>query len=239
MPHRTLSMGEAADYLHLQRQDLETLVKRDGIPHEKQGERIVFRKQQIDVWASQRILGLSGNHLYEYHRKSSARHHDLSPGHALMPEFITPDRIAPALSSKTKPSILRDMMALAERTELVCDPMDLLQSLQEREHLCSTALSNGVALLHPRHHEPHVFLDSFIVLGRVTQPIHAGSEDGTPTSLFFLVCCQDDRIHLHTLARLCTMIQSTTMLDELRAAEGAPVMLEAILKAEVDVIRRL
>lgn len=239
MPYRTLTVDEAAEYLHLPVRDLEVLVKRDEIPHEKQGERIVFRKRQIDAWASQRILGLSGNRLQEYHRKSTARHHDLSPEHALMPEFLTPARIAPDLASRTKPSVLRDMVALAERTELVCDPNDLLLSLQEREHLCSTALGSGVALLHPRHHEPYMFLDSFVVLGRVTQPVHAGAEDGTPTDLFFLVCCQDDRTHLHTLARLCTMIQNTTMLAGLRAAADSAEMLEAILKAEADVIRRL
>ncbi len=239
MPYRTLTLREVAEHLHLSKEDVQRLVKQGEIPCERQGNRIIFRKQEIDAWASQRILGLSGVRLQDYHRVSTARHHDLSPGHAIVAELITADRIAPALPSRTKPSVLRDMVSLAERTQLVCDALDLFRSLQEREHLCSTALSSGVALLHPRHHEPYMFLDSFIALGRCIQPVHAGAEDGTPTDLFFLICCQDDRTHLHTLARLCTMIQSTDLLDALRTAPDAPSMLCAILHAEEEVIRRL
>lgn len=239
MPHRFKTLQETAGYLHLSQRDLETLVKRGEIPHAMQGDRIVFQKRQIDLWASQRILGLSGSQLHEYHKTSSARHHDLSPGHALMPEFITPERIAPNLDSRTKPSVMRDIASLAEKTELVCDPDDLMRSLSEREELCPTALDGGIAILHPRHHEPYMFVDSFIILGRTTQAIHAGAPDGKPTDLFFLVCCQDDKTHLHTLARICTMAHSTSLLNELRAAADAQTMHEAIVRSETEVISHL
>lgn len=236
MPHRFLSMDETAAYLHLAKHDLEILIKRSEIPFDRQGTRIIFQKRQIDAWASQRILGMRGKRLAEYHKTSSFRHHDLSPNHALMPEFITPDRIAPCLPSRTKPSALRDMIAMAEKTELLYDPVDLLTALREREEMCSTALDGGMALLHPRHHEPYMFMDSFIVLGRTTQPIPAGAPDGKPTDIFFLVCCQDDRTHLHTLARLCSMALSTGMLAALRSAGSAEEMYEAIIRAEQEAI---
>jgi nitrogen PTS system EIIA component len=236
MPHRFLNMNETAAYLHLERRDLEALVKRSEIPFERQGDRILFQKRQIDAWASQRILGMSGKRLAEYHRTSSLKHHNLSPKHALMPELLTPARINPGMPSKTKPSVVRDMVAMAEKTELLYNPADLITALKEREEMCSTAIDGGMALLHPRHHEPYMFMDSFVVLGRTTQPIPAGAPDGKPTDIFFLVCCQDDRTHLHTLARLCSMALSTAMLANLRSAHGAKAMHEVIMRSEEEAI---
>ena len=71
MPYRTFGIDEVARYLHLSRADLDRLVKDQDIPFERHGERLVFRKVEIDAWASQRILGLEGRRLAEYHQKSS------------------------------------------------------------------------------------------------------------------------------------------------------------------------
>ena len=69
MPHRTLSLKEAAEYLHLPVADVEQLVRQDEIPFEKNGQRVVFRKIDLDAWASRRILGLSDNKLTDYHKE--------------------------------------------------------------------------------------------------------------------------------------------------------------------------
>ena len=56
------------------------------------------------------------------------------------------------------------MVALAEGTGRVLHPRELLQSVEERESLCSTALPGGLALLHSRHHTEYSFDGSFVVL---------------------------------------------------------------------------
>jgi len=236
MPHRSMNSSEAAAYLHLSPADVAMLVKRDEIPHAQQGGRVVFRRAELEAWASQRILGLSTARLSEYHSKSSSAARSLSPGDELMTQLLTVDRIAPALSSRTKSSAIHDMVALAETTDLVSDPRELLQTLEDREKLCSTALPGGFALLHPRQHDPYMFAESFAVLGKTVQPIHFGAEDGRPTDLFFLICCQNDRLHLHTLARLCTMAQRTSLLDDVREAGSSAEMLDALIDSERQVI---
>ena len=132
------------------------------------------------------------------------------------------------------------MVALAERTGLLTTTAaELLAALQEREALCPTALPGGLALLHPRNHDPYMFSDSFLVFGRTTHPMPFGALDGMGTDLFFLVCCQDDRIHLHVLARLFMMCSQTPLLPNLRSATDRDDMLAAILAAEAEVIRQL
>ena len=157
MPYRTFGIDEVARYLHLSRADLDRLVKDQDIPFERHGDRLVFRKVEIDAWASQRILGLEGRRLAEYHQKSSRGTQEILTHEAIMPEMIQPEFIAPALTAKTKASVLRQMAALAEKTGRVCDPPALLQGLEAREALCSTGIPGGLALLHSRNPESYLF----------------------------------------------------------------------------------
>jgi PTS system nitrogen regulatory IIA component len=237
MPHRRLNLDEAAEYLHVTAPDLERLVRDGEVPCERHGPRVIFVRNELDAWASQRILGLSPRRLEKYHKASTARAHDLSVHHAIIGELGHPEAIEPALESRTKPAVLRDMVAVGRRTGLIYDPEALLHTLQERELLCSTGLPEGMALLHPRHHEPHMFADSFIAIGRTVQGIQFGSPDGGPTDLFFLVCCQDDRIHLHVLARLCMICLQKGLVSTMRKAPDANAMYSGLLLAEQDVIR--
>ena len=233
MPHRLLNTEAVAEYLHLAAADVERLVKDKEIPFEKRGARIVFRKSEIDMWASQRILGLAGGRLAEYHQQSTRGTREILSQETLLTEMIEPGFIDPAMTSKTRASALRDLVALADRTGRVCDAPALLASLEAREALCSTALPEGFALPHPRIPEVYLFESSFVVVGRPVQEIHFGAPDGHPTHLFFLLCCQDDRIHLHTLARICLMAQNTQMLNQLRQAPDAVAMRECILTTPV------
>ena len=236
MPFRLLDLEEVANYLHLTPADIEQRVKNREIPFEKRGDRIVFRKAEIDAWASQRILGLPGQRLADYHQETTRFTRKILPQAAILPEMLQSGAIASAMPSKTKASLLRDLVALAEKTGHLSSPEELLASLEAREGLCSTALPGGLALPHPRFHEPYLFESSFIVVGRPVQEIHFGAPDGQPTHLFFLICCQDDRLHLHTLARLCLIVQKTKLLDRLREAPDAETMRNSLIAAEQEIL---
>ena len=236
MPFRLLDLDGVANYLHLTPADIEQRVKNHEIPFEKRGDRIVFRKRDIDAWASQRILGLPGQRLADYHQQSTRHTRKILPHETILPDMLQAGAVASAMTSKTKASVLRDLVALAEKTGNLGDPKALLASLEAREELCSSAVPGGFALPHPRSHEPYLFETSFLVVGRPVQEIHFGAPDGQPTHLFFLICCQNDQLHLHTLARLCLIAQKTGLLDQLRAAPDAEAMRQAIIAAEQEIL---
>lgn len=240
VPHRIFNLYEVADYLRLTRGDVERLVRDNEIPFQRRGEKLVFMRNDIDEWASKRIIGSKKGEVEERERPSSrAKSHNLDKQHAIIPELLRVDVINPALKSKTKSSVITDMVALADKTGLLLQKTELIKSLKEREQMCSTALAGGIALLHPRTHQPYMFEDSFLVLGRTVQPIPFGSPDGMTTDLFFLVCCQEDKIHLHVLARLCVLCYQTTMLLDLREAESAEEMYNLLIRAEQEIIKDL
>jgi excisionase family DNA binding protein len=232
MPYRALDLSAAAEYLHLTRGEVEQLVKTTDIPHARRGGRIVFLRGDLDAWASRRILGLPPKHLADYHRKSTRDTHAIFAEDLLIPALLRPDFINVAMTSRTKKSVIRDLVACADKTGRVLDPAELLASVEAREQICSTALPGGLALLHCRNYQPYRFEGSLIVLGRTVQEIHFGSPDGLPTRLFFLICCQDEHLHLHTLARLCLIAQKTDVIDRLLTAPDAASAYSALLDAE-------
>lgn len=236
MPYQTFGLDEVARYLHLGRAEVEQLVKNQEIPFEKHGNRLVFRKGEIDDWASKRILGLEGKRLTQYHQKSSQATQEIAKDQAFLPEQLQPDFIDPALPAKTKASVLREMARLAGKTGRIYDPEALLEELIAREAICSTGVPGGLALLHPRHPDPYLVETPFIALGRTVQEIPFGAPDGQPTDLFFLIGCPDDRMHLHMLARLCLMAQKTEVLAELRQTSSAEAMHEVMIRSEWAVL---
>ena len=237
MPHRMLATKEGAEYLHMPPADIEKLVRQKEIPFECKGRQVMFRKIDLDAWASRRILNLTDKSLKIYHKTTSAKT-DLiiARGRIIVSELARVNIIKTDLASRTKPSLLRDMVALAGKSGLLLDPKELLQSLELRESLCSTALPDGLALLHPRHHDPYMFEDSFIAFGRTVRAIPFAAPDGGETDLFFLICCQNDRLHLHVLARLCLMCRQKNFLAELRAAASPPEIHACLRRREQEAV---
>lgn len=239
MPFTMFNLHEVADYLRLPEDAIEELARRGEMPCERQGGRLMFRRMDVDAWASRRLLGLPDERLADYHKRLSAAEaeRDLNASKGIMAGLLGADRVALGLTSRGKAGIIDEMVRVADATGLVCDADDLKNSLVEREKLCSTALPGGFALLHPRNHEPYMFADSFLAVGRTVGRIFFGAPDGEATDVFFLICCQDDRLHLHVLARLCMMCHHTDMLEAIRAAETPAEVVEAMTAAEGSVLK--
>ena len=145
MPFRVFNLAEAAEYLQLEEKRVEELARLGEIPCEHQGGRLIFRHNAVDEWASRRLLEANGEKLADFHRRSTAKYHDLSDEAAIVPALMKPEWIRPQLTCRSKSSVLREMVELADATGLLCYRDELLESLVEREKLCSTALSTTVA----------------------------------------------------------------------------------------------
>ena len=239
MPHQTMNSAQVARYLHVDPMQISRWVRQGEIPYEQGIANPVFRREEIDAWASQRIMGMREKPLTTYHRETSqqAEREDEGPFHVCA--MLTPERTIFDLQSRTKSSVLHDLVDAAEQEEILYDPRDLLRSLEEREALCSTGLAGGVAIVHPRHHDPYIASESFMLLARTAQPICFGAPDGQPTDIFFLLVATDDRHHLQALARLCMMMLDTELLDNLRAAESAGELYRYTLQAEKQVLETM
>ena len=240
MSFEVFNLKEVSAYLRVPEDAIEDLARRGEMPCGRQGGRLSFRRDEVDAWASRRLLGMPEKRLEDFHARWNAPGggEESSGGRRIMGGLLEngEGRVALGLTSRGKAGLIGDMVKLADGTGLVCDAGDLLVSLTEREKLCSTAMAGGFALLHPRNHEPYMFAESFLAVGRTVGRIYFGAEDGSATDVFFLICCQDDRSHLHVLARLCMMCHHTAVLDEIRAAESPAEVVERMVAAEAAVV---
>lgn len=239
MSHQLLSLQEAARHIRVTERELFHLVQREEIPYIRQGENIVFEHRELDDWAQRRILGLPTRALTEHHKLEVAGRTRQSADDALIEQLFHLDGIKPALASRTKPAVIRDMVQLAVATGLLYDDAAFLREVEAREEVASTAIGGGAAFLHARYHDPYVAAESFVVLGKSIQDIYFGAQDGAQTDIFFLICCTDDSLHLHTLARLCMLAHGTMLLPDLRAATTAQEMYNTLLLAERDLLKKL
>jgi len=239
MPHRMLSLQQAARHIRIPERELFHLVQREEIPYLRRGDEIVFEHRLLDDWAQRRIMGLPSTSLAAHHREGIADRARQASDDILVERLFRPEWIDPALASRTKPGVIRDMVALAVSTGLLYDDAALQREIEERESASSTAIGGGAAFLHARYHDPYHASDSFVVLGKTVQHIFFGAQDGEQTDLFFLICCTDDALHLHTLARLCMLAHGTLLLSDLRAASSGEEMYQTLCRAERDLLKAL
>ncbi len=232
MPQRMMNSEQVARYLHVDAMQISRWVRQGEIPFEQDASHPVFRHRDIDAWASQRILGMREKPLASYHRDTARRSRQADEEPFAVGRLLTPERTVFALRSRTKAAVLRDLAAVAEREEILYDPADLVRSLEAREALCPTGLAGGVAIVHPRNHDPYIASESFLILARAAHPVCFGAPDGKPTDIFFLLVATDDRHHLQALARLCLMMLKTRLLADLRAAESAAELYRLTVQAE-------
>lgn len=236
MPHETLNVLQVAGYLHLSVDEVVKLASRGHLPARKVKGVFQFTKSDIDHYVESRMHDLPHQRLEEIELGVS-RHHGFDAKLFRLAEMIPPRGISVDLPARTRDSAIRCLVDLADAAELVYDHAAVVDEIRRREELCSTAMLPQVALPHPRHPLPYDIAESFVVVGRTAGGIPFGAPDGTLTRLFFLICCKDDRTHLHVLARISRMLDQAT-IAELLSTEDAAAARKALGRRESAVVER-
>lgn len=137
----------------------------------------------------------------------------------LISNALSPSTILLHLRGCTREEVLREMVRCfpCARDEL---REQLFAAILAREALCSTAIDGGIAIPHSRQAIPGIVERPVIVLGRHLQGVDFGAPDKLPTRLFFLLCADGIKRHLQMLARLSRLLRSSSLREELLAAES-------------------
>jgi len=238
MPHEQMNDRQVAAYAHLDHREVLKLASRGRIPCRKVAGEFVFLKSDVDHWLETHMHTLDRVRLAGIER-GVKEHHGHDDEAVLVSSLIPPGGLAVPLLAKSRERVLRALVDLAEQAGLVYAKDELLREIRHREELCTTAVSPQLALPHPRHPVPYDIASSFVVAGVTSTGVPYGCPNGSKTRLFFLICCKDDRTHLHVLARLAQMLHDQAHVDELIAVES-PAEFDVILRRlEHDVVEGL
>lgn len=214
MSHEDFDLASLAVYLHVTPQQVEKLASRGKVPGRKVQGKWVFSFAEIHHWMEERMGLLEDNELLRVEASLNESTHE-SP----LAQMLSSESIAIPLLAKTKRSVIEEMVGLAEKTGMLWDSDRMQEAIHAREELQSTAMPNGVALMHPRRPLANILGEPVMSLGVSNQGIPFGGRRGL-THVFFLICSTDDRGHLHTLARLTRLFQDDDFVPKLREAVG-------------------
>ena len=231
MPYQDFNVEGLARYLHLAPQQVVKLADRGKLPGRKVGGQWRFAKPDIHHWLERRI-GLSDElELIEVEavlRRSEPPEQQSDPRVA---DMLPLEAIAVPLPSRTRNSVINSMVELAADTGWLWDAKEMARAVKAREDMHTTALGNGVALLHPRRPMPKILAQPLLALGLTGSGIPFGGES-TLSDVFFLICSVEDRGHLRTLARLSRILTAAGFFDALRRAENAEEARRVIVETE-------
>jgi PTS system nitrogen regulatory IIA component len=214
---------------------VERMAQRGEIPCQKIGGQFRFNRAQITEWLQQQMGGMSHDHLAQVDA-GMTQQRQTPQDEAIITPMLKREAITASLNSRTKDSTLRELVSLAAATGRVYDERALLEAVQQREELCSTAMEGGIAIPHPRRPLPEAIAEPILVVARTRGGIAFGAPDGRLTTLFFLTASQDDRHHLHNLARLCRMLHDEDFVARLEEAETPAEIIDLMTDRESEVL---
>ncbi len=238
MPYQNMTLDDFAKHVGLDARDVRKMAERDKLPAQKVAGKWRFNRAKVTEWLQQEMLSLDIDEpRLRAIEKAMSEAGTRDVNQHLVTAMMSLDGIELALAAKTKSSVLLELVTLADRTGLLWDQPGLLTALQAREGLCSTALPKGIAIPHPRQPMPYVSSEPFICLARVGKGIGFGSPYGDLTDIYFLICCHDDRQHLHVLARIVRMLDDKT-IQAIREVETREAALALLIEREEVVAKQ-
>ena len=225
-----MDLEQLAVYLRRDVREVSKLASRGHLPGKKVGGEWRFAAQEINYWIETQMHVFSEAELAALERGRTAT---CVASDMLVCSMLSENTISMQLPASTRPSVLKELVNLAEQSWQIYDSDALLTAIKQREDVGTTALDSGVAIPHP--HRPlsaKAQGESVIAIARTSRGIPFGAPNGGLTDLFFLVSCRDSLTHLRVLARLSRLMLRPGFLDSMREAETIQDTLQLLEKAE-------
>lgn len=235
MPNSTLDFSQLVKYLHLPEPKVKKLVDRGEIPGRKIKGEWQFSMPEVNHWLEHRIGVSADGELADIEDKFLRAAPSDAQETVEIAKYLPLEAIAVPFLAKTKESAIRSMTQLAVETGLLWDGEKMADALRKREELHSTALDNGIAVLHPRRPMSNILGETFLALGIAPRGIPFGGGFGNLTDIFFLLCSMDDQIHLRILARLSRILTAPNFLATLRGLETPAEVRRLIADTEASI----
>ena len=224
------TVEELASYLHWTPMQVVKLASREKLPGRKVAGQWRFNEVEIHHWIEDEIGRADDEALVRVEaileRAETRETGRAEPIH--LEKLIPVECVLVGTRSRSKRSIVTEICEHCADAGWIWDPEQMSDAILAREELHTTALENGVALLHPRRPLPSILADRFVTLAISTTGIPFGGPRGALTDIFFLLGSTDDGIHLRVLARLSRLFALPGFLTQLRQVESEGQALDLI-----------
>lgn len=230
MTHEDYDVAGLADFLRLDREEVQRLAERGRIPARRVAGQWRFNRAEVNSWVEDLIGSSDAAELAHLAHLLSPPPESQTSQPLAMSDLLPLAAVEVPLAARTRDSVIRGVVEVASRTGWLWDPDRMMDAVRQREDLHPTATDLGAALMHPRRPLPHLLERPFIVLCRTDSGVPFGNARGVMTDTFFLLCSVQDRGHLQTLAQLSRILNSAGFMDELRAASSSAEARDVVIR---------
>ena len=206
MKKEMLTVNEVAKFLKVSPNIIQEMINDNVFVASKSGNTLKVNKNEIDEWLAK--LNESEENMLAL-KRTVCRFQDY---------FIT-ENIVMNFEADNKYEAIAKMSIHAKDLKIVRDHRWLYEVVVAREELVSTAVGQGVALLHPRHHHPAKIKRPSILFGRCEEGVEFDAPDDKPVKVFFMLLLHNDKQHLFSLSYISKFILKDGNLNKLLDAE--------------------
>ena len=217
---------QLAEYLQLSPRTVYRMLERNELPGVRVGSQWRFRKSEVDGWLDRRLQRLDTAQLGEL----SADREGAVP--QTLSELLAPRNVIFGVPAGEPDPVVRAFVQRLSFPESLDQDL-LIHRILEREAMCSTALPDGVALLHtPRIRQRVLAAHDFLAVGRLDALMPFGALDGSLTDTLVLVLARSERTHLLLLAKMARLFREPGFVPKLRSASTAAEIVQLIQQSE-------
>jgi len=219
-----MTVAEVSQFLKIGERTILKMVHCEEIPAVRIGNQWRFMRAAIDDWLNSK-LPLSSRD--ELSRLIEVNDSSVPLSRLIIPQYtnlaIQPGPVKDVLDQLTRPFLdAGDIDTDAHRR--------LVEELCYRENILSTAVNDGVAFPHLRTPSDNPIPGPLILVGRCDAGTDFGSQNGTPTFIFFLICTSSITVHLRVTSRLAQAIADFSLTERIMEVKDGEGILAVLLE---------
>lgn len=224
---QSYTLEELAEFLNRSVKEVQRMAEKEELKGRKARGTWTFALPDVVLWMERELTKIKSEKENDLENVVPPGDEDLA-----LSELIGADLIDLNFRVRTKSSVINEIVKLGERASKLWDSDAMARALREREEMASTALENGVAIMHPRRPQTDIVAEDFLALGLAPSPIPFGGGFNNETDVFFLLCCRSDASYLRALGKLAKALKTPGFLDALRDCSSADDAYALIVETE-------
>jgi len=147
--------------------------------------------------------------------------------------IISDKTILLGIKAQSKSEALQEMVSFLEKNKLINRADEVIEKLEQREALGTTALGEGVAIPHCK---VKWVTNPIVLVGIARQGVPFGAPDGHLVNIFFLLITslEDPTLNLQILAMIAQLIKKSPELKEKLLQAKSPAEVREIIKRQEE-----
>lgn len=218
MAGKHLTVKQAANFLRVTDSVVHEMVKANVFSAKKKGSTLQISKDDVDEW----LANLNEREVEQLALQRSV---------CRFSDYFKPKNIFLDFDADNKYEAIAEMSKKAKDLKIVTDHRWLYQVVVAREELVSTAIGNGVALLHPRHFHPSKVKKPSIIFGRSNKEIEFDAVDNKPVRLYMMLLLHNDIQHLFSISYISKLLMKKENIATLLETNDHDEIVEVLTKS--------